>query len=78
MDRQPPPSASQASAGAGNTRYDRPMQRIKKLLAANYTVPQAQYQVAREFCLDIDALRKEMGRRGAAARGAKARKQADR
>jgi hypothetical protein len=78
MDRQSPKPAAQVSVGVGNTRFDLPMKRVKALLDAGYTVPQAQYDVARAFCLDIDALRKEMGRRGAAARAAKARKQAGR
>lgn len=78
MDRQSPKPAAQVSVGVGNTRFDRPMKRVKALLEVKYTVPQAQFQVAREFGLDIEELRKEMGRRGAAARAAKARKQADR
>lgn len=67
-----------APTSPGNTRFDQAIAKVRALAAAGYTIPQAQFEAAKQFNMAARELQLEMGRRAAVKRTAEARKKAPR
>lgn len=67
-----------APTGPGNTRFDQAIAKVRTLAAAGYTIPQAQFEAAKQHNMSARELQMEMGRRAGVKRAAEAKKKASR
>lgn len=71
-------SQHRAPTSPGFARFDQAIAKVRTLAAAGYTIPQAQFEAAKQYNMSARDLQLEMGRRAGVKRAAEAKKRAHR